>query len=153
MNRYDCDTMRDLIPALVRGELLSHETAQAERHLDACAECRDELALVQLMQDSLAPVPAGLEARVLMAVRAAPLSPRRWAPARLAMAATLAAAVLGGSVIFERIYQRETPSVAVIEAASELSWAAAEDPMLHGGSQLHELSIEELEILLAELES
>ena len=66
MNRYDCDTMRDLLPAFVRGELLPHETACADYHLRGCADCREEQALVALMQDVLAPVPAGLEARVVL---------------------------------------------------------------------------------------
>ena len=156
MNRYDCDTMRDLLPAFVRGELLPHETACAEYHLKACADCRDEQALVALMQDVLVPVPAGLEARVVMAVRAnARVAPRRWVPARLAMAATLAAAVLGGSIIFNRFYMEQQPAETAMSAdpVEDLSWAAAELPMLHGGADLAELTVEELERLLAELES
>lgn len=157
MNRYDCDTMRDLLPAFVRGELLPHETACADYHLKACADCRAEQALVALMQDVLVPVPAGLEARVVMAVRAnTRVAPRRWVPARLAMAATLAAAVLGGSVVFDRLYMEQQPAAtaaAASEHVEDLSWAAAELPMLHGGADLEDLTVEELERLLAELES
>jgi anti-sigma factor RsiW len=156
MNHYDCDTIRDLIPALVRGELLPHETASAEHHLQTCAECREERALVTLMQNVLVPVPAGLEARVVMAVRSRPhVAPRQWVPARLAMAATLAAALLGGTVVFNRMYldQPAAESVAASDEADDLSWAAAELPMLHGGADLEELTVEELERLLAELES
>jgi predicted anti-sigma-YlaC factor YlaD len=156
MNRYDCDTIRDLLPAFVRGELLPHETASADAHLQECDECREERSLVALMQDVLVPVPAGLEARVVMAVRAAPaFAPRRWTPGRLAMAATLAAAVIGGSAMFNHLTFDRTSiqSASNAEQVAELSWAAAELPMLHGGSNLEDLTVEELEILLAELES
>ena len=156
MNRYDCDTMRDVLPAFVRGELLPHETACADYHLQACADCREEQALVALMQEVLVPVPAGLEARVVMAVRATPrIAPQRWVPARLAMAATLAAALLGGSVIFNRLYMEQQPAetTAASDPTEDLSWAAAELPMLHGGADLADLTVEELERLLAELES
>ena len=157
MNRYDCDTMRDLLPAFVRGELLPHETACAEYHLQTCAECRDEQALVTLMQDVLVPVPAGLEARVVMAVRAnAGVAPRRWMPAGLAMAATLAAAVLGGTLVYDRIDlgQPAAEMVAASDDVDYLTWAAAELSMLHNGVDfLEELTVEELERLLAELES
>ena len=156
MNRYDCDTMRDLLPAFVRGELLPHETACAEYHLQTCADCRGEHALVALMQDVLVPVPAGLEARVVMAVRAAPrVAPQRWIPARLAMAATLAAALLGGTVIFNQLHLEQQPAetTAASDPTEDLSWAAAELPMLHGGADLADLTVEELERLLAELES
>jgi len=155
MNRYDCDTMRDLLPAFVRGELLPHETSCAEYHLQACSECREEQALVALMQDTLVPVPAGLEARVVMAVRAAPRrAPQRWVPARLAMAATLAAALLGGTLVLNRLYvEQPAATAAAPEHVEDLSWAAAELPMLHGVTDLEELTVEELERLLAELES
>jgi predicted anti-sigma-YlaC factor YlaD len=148
MNHYDCDAIRDLLPALVRGELLPYDTASAEQHLDGCATCRAEAGIVRLLQESLAPVPAGLEARVIGAVRRR--SSRRWTPVRLAMAATLAAAVLGGSVVFDRMTSRDTAEVG--SDPYVLSWAAAEDPLLHGGSELQQLSEEELEVLLIELD-
>jgi hypothetical protein len=81
-------------------------------------------------------------------------------PARLALAATVAAALLGGSLILDRagLLQRTTdPARAMVSLdegdASALSWAAAEDPLLHGSFALQQLSVEELELLLAELES
>jgi hypothetical protein len=73
---------------------------------------------------------------------------RRVPVGRMAMAATLAAAVFGGSMMFGRLTERETAPADL----SSLSWAAAEDPLLHGRSELQELSVDELENLLAELE-
>ncbi|MBR9991133.1 MAG: zf-HC2 domain-containing protein [Gemmatimonadetes bacterium] len=140
---YDCEAIRDLLPSLTRGEMLSHEEARADMHLSECAECRAEAEIVRTLQ-ILAPVPDALEARVLAAVRRRSLA--RGRPARLAMAATLAMAVIGGAVVFDRV--TGSPDID-IEA---VSWAAAEDPLLHGRSELHELSVEQLELLLEEMD-
>lgn len=156
MNGYDCDTVRDLIPVYVRNELLSHEAAAAASHLGGCASCAEEAKLVGLVYATQASVPAGLEARVLLAVRQ-PARRRLWQPGRLAAAATVAAALLGGSLVIERvgILTDRAPARGTLDAsaATVLSWAAAEDPLLHGSSALQQLSVEELELLLAELES
>ena len=144
MNRYDCGAIRDLLAPLVRGEMLPHEAASAQLHLDECAECRAEGEIVRLLQESLASVPDGLETRVLTAVRRRNLMWGR--PARLALAATLAAAVIGGPLMFDR---SRGDSVSDLDA---VSWAAARDPLLHGHSELPELSVEELEVLLEELD-
>lgn len=144
MNPYDCEAIRDLLPSLTRGEMLPHEETLAELHLETCAACREEAGIVRLLQNTLAPVPDGLEARVISAVRR-----RSWLrgrPARLAMAATLAVAVIGGSLVFDR-----TGAGGDLDVEA-LSWAAAQDPLLHGGSELPELSVEELEMLLTELD-
>jgi anti-sigma factor RsiW len=144
MNRYDCETIRDQLPALVRGEMLPHEAARVEQHLDECDACRAEEKIVRLLHATLAPVPVGLEARVIAAVRR---RAGRRIPERLALAATVAAAVLGTSFFVQRMQEsRATPDL------NAVSWAAAEDPLLHGRSELHQLSVEELELLLAELD-
>ena len=144
MNPYDCEAVRDLLPSLARGEILPHEETLAELHLETCAACREEAGIVRLLQTTLAPVPEGLEARVIGAVRR-----RSWLrgrPARLAMAATLAAAVIGGAMLYDRVGQGAELDLEAV------SWAAAQDPLLHGGSELPELSVEELEMLLVELD-
>lgn len=159
MNGYNCDTVRDLVPAFVRASLLPHEEAATEAHLEGCAECRHEVAIVRLIHATQPIVPAGLEARVLLAVRR-PVAPRRWAPGRLAMAATVATALLGGTLALQRAGVIPFPadnaaSFGTVDASvvSALGWAAAEDPLLHGASAVPQLSVEELEILLAELDS
>lgn len=144
MNRYDCGAIRDLLAPLARGEMLPHEAAAARLHLDVCAECRAEAGIVRLLQESFAPVPEGLEGRVLAAVRRRSLMRAR--AARLAVAATLAVAVIGGSMMFDR---SGGDGVSDLDA---MSWAAAQDPLLHGRSELPELSVEELELLLEEFD-
>jgi predicted anti-sigma-YlaC factor YlaD len=144
MNPYDCEAIRDLLPALVRGQMLPHEETLAQLHLDACAQCSAEADIVRMLRTTLAPVPAGLEARLIAAVRRR--SFLRGRPARLALAATLAAAVIGGALMYDRT------GVGMDLDIEAVSWAAAQDPLLHGGSELHELSVEQLELLLEELD-
>lgn len=143
MNRYDCGSIRDLLAPLVHGEMLPHEVASAQHHIDGCEDCKAELEIVRLLQEVTAPVPASLDERVLTAVRRGRVV--RVRRTRLAFAATVALAVLGGSLIYDRSGDGTTDMEAV-------SWAAARDPMLHGGSELPELSVEELEMLLEELD-
>ncbi|CAN5839089.1 hypothetical protein BH23GEM9_BH23GEM9_03290 [soil metagenome] len=158
MNRFDCDLTRDLIPLLIRGQLLPHDAAGAEQHLELCAECAAEAALVRTLAAAAPAVPGGLEARVLLAVRRP--AARTWAaPSRLAMAATVAAAVLGGSVVFERWSSQTGPESGVGALVFDdnipqvMSWSVTQDPLLHGGSTLTQLSVEELELILQELDS
>jgi anti-sigma factor RsiW len=157
MGRNDCEQARDLVPLLIRGQLLPDDAAVTEAHLSACAECRAEMDVVHAVSRDIAPVPAGLQARVLLAVRRPPR--RAGLVNRLAMAATLAAAVLGGSVIFERWAQQRLPEAnggaLVMEDGMPplVSWGVSQDPLLQGSSSVTQLSLEELEILLQELDS
>jgi hypothetical protein len=156
MNRYDCESVRDLLPLLNRGQLLPHEASVVGLHVLGCVDCRAEESLVRLLAEAVPPVPTGLEARVLLAVRH-PM-PRRWAPARLAMAATVAAAILGGALVLQRVGYDITPdalpgALVFEDMTSAFSWAFSDDPVLHGAGSLHELSVEELELVLAELDS
>jgi predicted anti-sigma-YlaC factor YlaD len=143
MNPFDCEAIRDLLPSLTRGEMLSHEKVLADLHLDACADCRAEADIVRAIQ-VLAPIPDGLEARVITAVNRRRIGGAR--SARMALAAMLAMAVVGGALIVDRVTGGADLDVEAV------SWAAADDPLLHGASELHELSIEQLELLLEELE-
>jgi predicted anti-sigma-YlaC factor YlaD len=156
MNRYDCDATRDLLPLLLRQELLPHEAAAVDQHVTGCVGCSAEQALLRLLAQARPAVPPGLEKRVLLAVRRP--APQRWAPARLAMAATLAAAVIGGALVLQRTGYDMTPdalpgAVAFDDASHELSWTMSDDPLLHGSSTLQQLTLEELELVLAELDS
>lgn len=152
---YDCETTRDLLPLLPLRRLDAAAAAAVDVHVARCDECAAELRLVITLQQTLASVPPGLEARVIGAVRRVTPS-RRWNPGRLAMAATLAAALIGGSVVFERtgyLQNDAAPMISLETGTSSVSWDAEHHPLLHGGSTLQELSVEELELILAELES
>jgi predicted anti-sigma-YlaC factor YlaD len=156
MNHPDCGAMRDLLPAYVRGRLAAPDVAAAELHLAECADCRQEEQLLHLLSAPLPATPAGLEDAVLAAVqrRAAPRGVR---VGRLAMAAATAAALLGGAMALETLFPGGDPvqpvaTAALDEADAPVSWAVALDPLLHGGSGFEHMSVEELELVLAELD-
>ncbi|MEX2611083.1 MAG: hypothetical protein WEA24_14145, partial [Gemmatimonadota bacterium] len=106
---------------------------------------------------SVPATPPGLETRIAAAVRAAPSARGLrhrfggFAPLPLAAAATLAVA-LGGAALYERMGGGSAdPDTFAVDAT--LVWAGgADDPLVQGGATLAELTDEELETLLMELE-
>ena len=95
-----------------------------------------------------AQVPAGLHERVLHAH--AQQAQRRPSYRRhLALAATVAAAVIGGSLLFQT-QEVPVPDVPVVQ---ELGFVTVEDAMVSGTTSLQDLTVEELEQLLGEIES
>lgn len=104
MTTPHCGHCRELAPELALGLVTGPERAEALLHLQGCAGCRDHLAELARLHDSLlalipgAEPPAGFETRVL-----ARLDTRQVRPARrrvaLTAAAVLAAAVFGGAVV------------------------------------------------------
>jgi predicted anti-sigma-YlaC factor YlaD len=157
MDSLDCGTTRDLLPLHVRQQLLPHEGETIERHLGACSECRQELALVAMLADSAPVASAQLQQRVLDAVRQRAAA-RRTVTARLAIAAAVAGLALGGSLLFQQLLpptggvQESVATLVFDESAEALSWAMSLDPLLYGGPAFEHLSVEELEVVLAELE-
>jgi predicted anti-sigma-YlaC factor YlaD len=156
MTRFDCYATRDVLPLVYRQECSSGEAAAVAAHLELCEDCRRDGDLIAVLSTSQPAVPPELEARVVAALGR---GGRRWAPVRLAAAATVAAAILGGILVFERFgldpVSRSTPATIGFDdsGAPLVSWAVTHDPLLHSGTGLHELTVEELELVLAELES
>ena len=152
MNGMSCDTITDLLPDRLVDRIGELERLAVDEHLRGCAECRAHRALLIAVRDSGAPVPAGLHERVVQAVAARPAR-RSWTPAHFAVAATIVFALLGGGVFLagdggpDRPGADGDPGVATVPASS------FDDPLLHGGPGLGRLSIDELQILLAELDS
>lgn len=163
MTIHDCEAVRDLLPLRASGRLDDVRARAVGDHLDGCGDCRAELAVLRAVAATTPVAPAGLEARVLTGL-AVPQTPvrtrlasgrRRWvglAPAPLAAAATFAAALLGGVLLYDRL---DVPPAAppVVEVDATLAWAAgAGDPLVQGATTLAELTDEELEQLLTEME-
>lgn len=150
-----CDRVQDLLPELARGGLDGTERAALEAHLEDCAECRAEYDVVRAVSASVPAVPGALAARVLSATRARPRA-RRWgSPGQLAAAATLAAAVIGGALLFDGGgAPRPAPqSESEPAAAAEVAVPMLDDPVLRGGSLLGDLTEAELQALLEKMES
>lgn len=144
----ECERIRDLIPERVAGRLDAVRSAQVDAHIAACAECAAEYALVMTMRRHPVHPPAQLEARVLSAL-ATPIHRRPWS---MAIAAGLTMAI-GAAVILERTGRAPAPVPEEQTAGPVLIWPATEEPLMHGAPSLSELSVEELEALLEELDS
>jgi anti-sigma factor RsiW len=156
MMKLNCEYVRDVYPDVVNGTAEPSLELAVRAHLAECEECRAEAALVDALHAEQIVLPAGLHERV---ARAAVQPQRRaWHLRRsdIAMAATLAAALLGGGLYLQ--LQDDTPAPATANAvqhtpAHGLGSVGVEDAMISGKSSLDDLSIEQLEKLLGEVQS
>lgn len=55
------EAMQELLPCLLAGTLAADVAARLEQHVQACSECRAELAWQRAVQESEPPLPAGLD--------------------------------------------------------------------------------------------
>jgi predicted anti-sigma-YlaC factor YlaD len=155
MKSPNCDHVRDALPDLLSRRLSSVEEAAVRAHIQNCVECQVELDLVTAVAAARLSVPAGLHARVVNATRI-----RRTAvwSGRMTLAASIAVAVIGGSVLLSQL--RTTPDaadpidVSVAEPVEHgAGWLSVEDAFVSGTASLRDLSEEELKKLLVELDS
>jgi anti-sigma factor RsiW len=155
MKTMTCESVRDLLPELAAATLDTGSRAAVEVHLARCAECAAEQALVAAIRAAAPEPPAGLGARINLALdRPATVPPRATWARPVAIAATAAFALLTGGLLI-RSQQRTTDVAdADVVAAVPVGWPAVQAaPMLRVAPTLHDLSMEELESLLAELDS
>lgn len=175
----DCEFYTDAIVERAAGRLHGERAARLRAHLAECAACRETLEVVRAVRSAPLELPDGLETRVRAAVaegiagtdreaggvdRAVPLARQADRPVRrarpgwrpwalpLAVAATLALAWAG-------LMQVAGPGGAPggeVEATVEYdpygAWPGS-DGMVAGEPVLSQLSVEELEALLEEMES
>ena len=150
-----CERIRDRLPELAAGRLDDAEAAAVLSHVDSCDTCAAELALVRSLAADLVTVPFGLETRVRTALQQRP----RYAwvtPGRLAMAATVVFALVTATLIDRPVPEAGVAPDSTIALTTEevftAPWGAGEESLL-ATPALHQLSVEELEILLRELGS
>jgi hypothetical protein len=169
MNSATCERVRDQLPDVLAGRLGVEAAQPVLAHLAACAECAEEARLIRVLRQETVPVPAGLEARIRAA---AALRPARWRfgvlrPALIA--ATIGAALLGGATLL-RQYRAPAPAAQATAPASAPVGPTAAAPVdaralmqplpgsVDGGpfsssASLDDLSVEELQTLLKEMQS
>jgi len=100
----NCVAVRDQLPELAVGVLSPREQVALERHLEWCAGCRKEAAELGQAAATFAfalapaPLPAGLEDRVVADVGRAAARPRTGRRTRMAIAAVIAAAIAVASL-------------------------------------------------------
>lgn len=149
-----CGRVRDHLPELVRGGLAEADAAQVSTHVEACAECAAELRIVQALRAHEVAVPAALEDAVAGAVERGRRQPRRVSRGRLAMAATVGFALVTASLLDRPSGEPpETDGAIAGDALTAPVWPAVDEPLMRDGPALYQLSVEELETLLEELES
>jgi len=174
-----CEFFEDGLAEYAAGRLAGERMRAVADHLEACEDCRGLLATIHAVRRADVDVPVGLEARIRAAVhevvdgapeprlelgsRVAPrpswsrpswsLSPSRWM-VPLTAAAALALVWVGIGEYRDGVGDgagSADPAVAAEEYAPYGAWPATE--MVAGDPLLSELSLEDLERLLEEMES
>jgi anti-sigma factor RsiW len=102
--KTSCDQVRERLSALLDGELAEAQEREVSAHLEDCAPCRRELALLEQLDGALGGLtlsaPGGLAEKVL-----ARLQPRRrywWR--NLALAASLVFGIILGGALARDFY-------------------------------------------------
>lgn len=158
MTEMNCVSLRDRLPDLAAGKLDDITATSMARHLAGCAGCQAEAAVIERIRTaSEVPLPAGLEARVVRAVRAqsSRVRPLGFPDVRhFAMAATVLFALVTATLLV-----RPDPTPTTVDPAelagpvpTDIGWSAWTDPLVPGGAGLHALTVPELELVLKELE-
>lgn len=157
-----CAWVADRLPDLEAGTLAAAEAGAAEAHLRSCAACRAERDVVLTVRGARPTAPLGLAAAVLAALDApaARQSGVRRLPswtygARPLLAAAAVTVFLVGGVLWlgdGELSDDELLADASVEAPA-VAALPGEDGLLAGAPVLADLSEEELELLLEELET
>lgn len=157
MTNTNCEYVRELYPDILHGRADAAMSARVRAHVASCDECLADTAVLDQLYARQIAVPAGLEARTITAVRNR-RTPRWYVgKSELLMAATLAAALIGGSAIVQMHSDdvknlRPTPAVQR-STPSGIGSVGVEEAMISGKSSLEDLSVEQLQKLLGEMES
>lgn len=159
-----CGAHEDALVAYATGRLRGPAVQRVEGHLDACASCRENLAVIRMVRETPVPVPDGLESRIRGTVRDAAARDRvhvsssgsqlggRGRASWRAWGVPLAAAAMLTAVL---AVGRNGPAVTDPDAAAYAPYGTlpGSDGFLAGDALLSELTVEELEQLLEEMES
>ena len=156
MREINCEHVRDVLPDLLSDRLDAVTTASLRAHIARCEECQTDYAVAARIADTRYRVPAGLEQRVI----AASVGRRgfQWTRGRMAAAATIAVAVIGGSTWLSQMLPRHGTNsapmpVAETTAAPAAGFIGVDDAFVSGTSSLSDLTVEELQKLLVEMGS
>lgn len=153
MMKLNCEYVREVYPELLHQRLDPEIAESVRRHLAECAECRADAALMTGIFEAPVAVPAELEGRVLTHVRAQPAARQR--SRHYLLAATIAAALLSGGLLMNRVQSTRNsgPVVHNDADAGGLGVIGVDQAMVSGKVSLQDLTVEELEQLLGEIES
>ena len=153
----NCATVKDLLPEFVRGELGDERRRWVVEHVTICADCQEEVELLQRIGSDTVRVPAGLaydikdalardHASARWSVRRSVRRSVRW---RVPAAAAAVALALGTAVVWERV--RSLPEVGPLGREPFAVVWPSDDADVAGAPILEGLSDDELMVLFEEL--
>ncbi len=156
MRAFDCESIRDLLPEWAAGRLDAADAAAVRTHLGRCGACAEEAALLRTLGRHRLEAPAGLERRILHAADRA--RARRRVVRPLGAAAVIALTWFGAGVLLLDDAAAPRPTAAVDGEpiggpVRPFSGWPGTDGLLAGALMVDALTDEELELLLAELET
>lgn len=163
MRNDECASVLPLLPEWIRGEAGDDEGRRVEAHVAGCADCAAEAELLRALRASRPEPPAELAARIKGGLRAAEARPGaspgwipwEWSALVPRLAAVAAVLVLAASVL---LLPGEDGGDGAGDLGIELAldqvpevWLS-EDGMVAGAPLLSDLTEEEMESLLEEME-
>lgn len=171
-----CEFHGDALAELAAGRLAPAREGPLREHLSACAECRADLEALRAVASAAAAPPAGLEARIRVAVREAAAGgsgaselgsgeerivrgagrprPAAWRPWALPLAAAAALAAIWVGVVDRGPSAAEPDEEATLAADTYAPYGTwpADGPEVAGEPVLTGLSADDLELLLEEMQ-
>jgi len=152
MSQLALQRVRDIYPDALQGRMDAELARRVRDHVAECDTCAAECAIVADLHARVPEVPAGLQERIVKALR----EPRRRPfvrPVHLAMAATVAVALIGGALLFQAQQTPEPQKQPVAQNALHVGAVGVDATMLSGKTSLEDLTVEQLEKLPGEMES
>jgi len=155
--------IRELLPEYLGGTLSASRRADVDAHLAACAECTDELAVLRLVREAYAAMPAVNVKAIVAALprkAARPAIPtmhvgaprvRSWRHSHaMQIAAAVSFIALGGiSLAVARSFFNGTPSTVTTDTVV----ANTDAPAISFAGGVSDLGDDDLEALLSKLET
>jgi hypothetical protein len=141
--------VKDLLPEFVRGELGDERRRWVVEHVTICADCQEEVELLQRIGSDTVRVPAGLAYDIKDALARDHVSARRSVRWRVPAAAAAVALALGTAVVWERV--RSLPEVGPLGREPFAVVWPSDDADVAGAPILEGLSDDDLMLLFEEL--
>jgi hypothetical protein len=145
----NCATVKDLLPEFVRGELGDERRRWVVEHVTVCADCQEEVELLQRIRSDTVRVLVGLACDIKGALAREQASARRSVRWRVPAAAAAVALALGTAVVWERA--RSLPEVGPLGREPFAVVWPSDDADVAGAPILEGLSDDDLMLLFEEL--
>ena len=159
MNAMTCEVLADRLPDWAAGRVAGPEAAAISAHVQTCADCAAQAAVLRALVASRPAAPAGLSERISLALEqpshGAPRASTRWRRPAWAISAAAVLVLAVGTALLRQTAAPTAVTVAssalgdVVEEESVV-WIA-DDGAVAGAPVLDDLSDEALATLVEEL--